>query len=256
MNLDDLSNGQLLLLTVMVNFVVSIATGVLTVSMLDSAPQTVTQTVDRIVDHTIQTISAPIQVATVPIIKPSQPSEPAAPTTEQQLTAALSADAAHTVLIYKGATSTPAIAFGTYLPKSGAVVTANVVGLPKEATIQFADGSTASASFSKSSASLYIYGFGDGAALPGVAAATLASSADLKQGQTVAALTKDSAAVTGIISKVADTGIQTDLAGVPAGAGVVNLSGEFVGVGSATAGLVIPSDSISALLAAPAATKK
>jgi len=255
MDIEELSKAQLLLLTVMVNFVVSIATAVLTVSMLDSAPHTVTQTVDRIVDHTIQTISAPIQVATVPIIKSSQPEKPA-PTTEQLLTAAVSADAARTVLIHKTSTSSPAIAFGTYLPKSRAVVTATVAGLPKEAVIEFADGTAIPASFSKSNASVYIYGFSDDADLPSAPAVTLAESSSLKQGQTLVALTKDSAAVTGIISKVEDAGIQTSLAGVPAGAGVVSLAGDVVGIGSATPGSVISADVISALLSAPAATKK
>jgi hypothetical protein len=45
MDIEELSKSQLLLLTVMVNFVVSIATAVLTVSMVDNAPLTVTQTV-------------------------------------------------------------------------------------------------------------------------------------------------------------------------------------------------------------------
>ncbi len=63
MNIEELSKAQLLLLTVMVNFVVSIATGVLTVSFLDQAPTTVTQGVNRVIEHTIQTIATPIEVS-------------------------------------------------------------------------------------------------------------------------------------------------------------------------------------------------
>ncbi|MES2225952.1 MAG: hypothetical protein V4480_04075 [Patescibacteria group bacterium] len=249
MDIEELSKAQLLLLTIMVNFVVSIATGILTVSLLDDAPLTVTQTVNRIVDHTIETIATPIQV--VNPIKPSAPSQPAAATTEQLLTTAVSNDLARTALIHKGATSTPAIAFGTYLPKSRAVATAFVTGLPKEATIEFSDGSAVQASLSHSSATLAIYGFADDAKLPSVPAAGLPASNTLKQGQTVAAITKDSAAITGIISKVGATSIETTLTGVPAGAGVVDLAGLVIGIGASTPGLVISADSISALLAQP-----
>ncbi|CAN5702681.1 hypothetical protein BH11PAT2_BH11PAT2_05610 [soil metagenome] len=249
MDIEELSKSQLLLLTVMVNFIVSIATAVLTVSMLDNAPLTVTQTVNRIVDHTIETIATPIQVTNP--IRPAAPAKPT-PTTEQLLTAAVSNDLARTTLIYKGATSTPAIAFGTYLPKSRAIVTAAVEGLPKEATIQFSDGSIVAASLSRSDDAIAIYGFADGAALPSAPDAGLPAASSLKAGQTVAAITKDSAAITGIISKVSGDGIETTLMTVPVGAGVVDLSGLVIGIGTAKPGILIPADHITTLLASPA----
>ncbi len=252
MDIEDLSKAQLLLLTVMVNFVVSIATGILTVSLLDRAPIQVSQGVDRIVEHTIQTIATPIQVVN-PIKSITAP--PSAPSVEQLMTAAIGDAAARSVLIYKESTTTPAIAFGTYLPKSRAIVTVTVDGLPKEAIISFSDGSSQKASLSKSSASLSIYGFADGAVLPKAPDAGLVPSSKLKQGQTVLALTKDSSALTGIISKVAATSIDTSLSSVPVGGGVVDLSGMVIGIGNGAGGLLIPSDSITALLQAPAAGK-
>jgi hypothetical protein len=113
MDIEELSKAQLLLLTVMVNFVVSIATGVLTVSLLDQAPIQVSEGVDRVVERTIQTIATPVQVVN-PIKSISTP--PAAgPSIEQQTTEAIGDAAARTVLIYKNSTTTPAIAYGTYL---------------------------------------------------------------------------------------------------------------------------------------------
>lgn len=255
MNIEDLSKAQLLLLTVMVNFVVSIATGVLTVSLLDQAPVQVSQGVDRIVEHTIQTIATPIQVVN-PIKSIATGSATPAPTPEQQMTAAVGADLARTVLIYKGATTTPSLAFGTYLPKSRAVVTATTDALPDEAIIQFSDGSTLPASASHSSTNITVYGFADEAKLPQAPDAALVDTGKLKQGQTLVALTKDSAAVTGIISKVGASGsIETNLAGVPAGAGVVDLAGRVVGIGAGGSTL-ISGDAINALLQAPATVKK
>ncbi len=255
MDIEELSKAQLLLLTVMVNFVVSIATGVLTVSLLDQAPIQVSQGVDRVVERTIQTIATPVQVVN-PIKSITSSQTPAAPSNEQLMTAAVGDVAARTVLIYKGATTTPSIAFGTYLSKSRAVVTTNVQGLPKEAVIAFSDGSSARASISKTSGSLVIYGFADDAALPLVPSAGLPSTSKLKQGQTVLALTKDSAAVTGIISKVSSTAIDTSLTGVPVGGGVVDISGQVVGIGSLTPGVLIPSDAVMALLESATPTKK
>jgi len=261
MNLEELSNAQLLLLTVMVNFIVSIATGILTVSLLDQAPIQVSQGVDRVVERTIQAVAAPIQTTNPIVSNPIKTitsvvsPQPTAPTQEQLLTTAVGDVAARTVLIYKGGTTTPAIAYGTYLSSQQSVATAMVKGLPKEAVIVFSDGSSAKASLSKSSATVAIYGFADAAALPGAPAADLVASSKLKQGQTVIALTKDSAAITGIISKVSASGIVTSLSGVPVGAGVVGTDGAVLGIGSLTPGVLISADAITSLLQAPAAAQ-
>ena len=243
MNVEDLTKSQLLLLMVLVNFVVSIATGVLTVSLLDQAPTTVTQTVNKIVDHTIDTVATPIQ-----IMGPKTTAAPSAPSAEQLLTSAVSAEAARSVLVYKGATSSPAIAFGVYLPKSRAVATATVKGLPQEAIISFADGSSTPASISHADDTVTIYGFSDSAVLPDAPAAVLPAVASLKAGQTLISLTKDSDAITGIISRVDTLGIHSSLSTVPVGAGVVDLDGSVIGIGSITPGTLISADSIAKLL--------
>lgn len=248
MNIEDLSKTQLLLLMVLVNFVLSIATGILTISLLDQAPTNVTQTVNRIVDHTIETISTPIQVATT-AVKPT----PEAPSGEQLLTAAISAHVARTVLIHKGASTTPALMYGVYLPKSRAVVTASgIANLPKEATIVFVDGSSIEASLSRSGDGLAIYGFADTAALPDAPAANLVPAAELKAGQTAIAITKDNSALTGIVSKVDGEGVHASFTGIPPGAALVNLSGNVIGIQGPVPGLFIQTDRISALLNAPA----
>ena len=57
------------------------------------------------------------------------------------MTAAIGADATRVVAIYAAetGTSTPAIAIGTYLPKSRAIVTAAQDALPKEVLVKFTD---------------------------------------------------------------------------------------------------------------------
>src|SRR6185369_2438741 len=114
MNIEELSKSQLILLTILVNFVTSVATGILTVSLLDHAPAYVTQTVNRVVEHTIETVAAAAPAAII---------QAPAPSNQDLVTAALGADATRAVVIYvaETGTSTPIISVGTFLPKSRAV---------------------------------------------------------------------------------------------------------------------------------------
>ncbi len=245
MDIEDLNKTQLLLLTILVNFVTAIATAVLTVSLLDQAPPTVTQTINHIVERTVETAAQTTQIPgivtkqTTVIIKD-----------EDLLSAAIAANAARTVYIYAQSTSTPAIATATYIPTARAIVTATVAGLPKEAIIVFPGGVGVPASLSRAGATLTIYGFADTAKLPSVASPDLVRSTSLKQGQTAVGITRDGSATTAIISKVDTDGVHADLPGVPLGAGVVNISGDLIGIATGIPGLVASSDKITVLLSA------
>jgi hypothetical protein len=247
MDIEDLSKSQLILLTILVNFVTSVATGILTVSLLDQAPPFVTQTVNRVVEHTIETVAqaAPAAIITAPAPAP-------APSNQDLVTAALAADASRIVAIYDATTgsSTPALAIGTYLPKSRAVVTATAGSLPKEALVEFANGGFIEASLSKTGSGLAIYGFADNAALPKVSAFTLVASADLKIGATALAIGANGAAATGIVSRVSDKGVQTSLPNIGPGGAAVDLSGNLIGIAGGDGSPLIPSETITELLSA------
>ncbi len=243
MDIEELSKSQLILLTILVNFVVSIATGILTVSLLDQAPPVVTQTINRVVEHTIEKVGE----AAPAVIAPSP-----APSNQDLVTAAIAADAARTVALYSGrtGTSSPALSLGTYLPSARAVVTASRDVLPTEVLVQFATGATIAASRAREGGGLVIYGFSDAAALPQAPKAVLVSAGDLKLGQTALALTQEGAAVTGIVSKVNSTGIHTTLPDLGAGSAVVDLSGNIIGItpSGGVAGVLIDAEEITALL--------
>lgn len=56
MDLEHLTKHQIVLLTLLVSFMTSIATGIVTVSLMDQASPGVTKTINQIVEHTVQTV--------------------------------------------------------------------------------------------------------------------------------------------------------------------------------------------------------
>jgi len=248
MNIEELSKAQLILLTILVNFVMSVATGILTVSLLDQAPPFVTQTVNRVVERTIETVAAAAPAAVI---------QAPAPSNQDLVTAAIGADAIRAVAIYsaEGGTSTPAISVGTFLPKARAIATAAQGALTKEAVIEFTNGSYVPASLSHQGGGIAIYGFAESAALPKMNTPVLIAANTLKLGQTVLGVGADGSAATGIVAHVNDTGIHTTLPNMGTGSAIVDLSGNLVGIDAGAApGLLISADAISSLLSATSTT--
>lgn len=79
MDIEQLNKSQIVLLTLLVSFVTSIATGIVTVSLMQQAPPAITQTVNRVVERTVEkvvpgqeaTVAAPITKTETVIIKES-----------------------------------------------------------------------------------------------------------------------------------------------------------------------------------------
>lgn len=69
MDLEHLNKSQVILLTLFVSFVTSIATGIVTVSLMNQAPPQVASTVNRIIERTVEQVAVPTQAATPATIK-------------------------------------------------------------------------------------------------------------------------------------------------------------------------------------------
>ena len=65
MDIEQLTKHQIVLLTLLVSFVTSIATGIVTVSLMDQASPGVTRIVNQIVEHTVETVVPSSQGAAV-----------------------------------------------------------------------------------------------------------------------------------------------------------------------------------------------
>ncbi len=241
MDIEELTKSQLLLLTILVNFVTAVATGILTVSLLDTAPPVVTQTINKVVEHTVETVT---QVAPAAVVQAPKPS------VEDLITAAFAADAARTVSLYdsKLGTST-SMALGTLLPKAKAVITTTGLGLPKEIIVGFAGGTFEPASLAQQSDTLLVYRFSDTAVLPASPTLTLLGAKDLKIGQTALGIAREGG-VTGIVSRVVETTVHTSLPLLPPGVSAVDLSGNLIGISSGVAGIFVSSDVVRELLSA------
>jgi len=65
MNLNELNPTQIVLLTLLVSFVTSIATGIVTVSLVNQAPAVVTDTIHKVYEKTIEKVVPGEQTATI-----------------------------------------------------------------------------------------------------------------------------------------------------------------------------------------------
>src|SRR3990167_1515774 len=139
MEIEELSKSQVILLTLLVSFVTSIATGIVTVSLMDQAPPIVAQTVNRVIERTVETVAPKGQTAATVITQ-----EKTVVIKESDLISqAVEKVSPSVVRIYTDATESPTfLGLGIVLDKQGTVVTdTSALGDSADATLALSDGS-------------------------------------------------------------------------------------------------------------------
>jgi hypothetical protein len=124
MDIKDLNKSQLILLAILLSFVVSIATGITTVTLMQQAPDSVTIPITRIVRQTVEKI-VPAQVKPSEVLSEEQ----------KKLLEDLKAIKPLTVTLFlKGETEDKVLGTGLFLGDNRVVV-ASLIPEPKEGEV-------------------------------------------------------------------------------------------------------------------------
>lgn len=143
MNLEQLNKSQLVLLALLVSFMTSIATGIVTVSLMEQAPPVVSQTVNRVVERTIETVVPAAQTAASATVR-----ERTVVVKESDLISQAVAKISPSVVrVYVDQTeSAEFLGLGVVITTDGMIaIDADVLGAGTNATVALSDGTRVAA---------------------------------------------------------------------------------------------------------------
>lgn len=247
MDIEQLNKNQILLLTLLVSFVTSIATGIVTVSLMGQAPQGITQTVNRIVERTVETVvPEPVRHTAAAVVGATpQPAASATETTVVVKDDDLAADSIVKVqsatvrLVEKGAPESSAFARGIIVGASGVVAADRASTDPNlgtEAILPSGARVVVKPRPPVQGESLRYYDMNfTGTTTPAFGVIALADQGKLRLGQSVIRIggrTRDSVAA-GVISSLPQgqgAFIESTAESVTAGSLLVTIFGELVGI--------------------------
>jgi S1-C subfamily serine protease len=224
--MEYLTKQQIILLALLVSFVSSIATGIVTVSLLDQAPPAVTQTINRVVERTIERVSPSATTTTETII-----------VKDDQATIDAIAKASKVIVRLSGTSGESAV--GVLVSSGGKILAHVPTTFPQNPSARLDGGNTVAARFISMDPATGIALFqaeqsSDPRSARAYSAASLADSAKLRLGQAIVAIGGREAPIvaTGIVSSVQGDRIRTSAPGqdFDSQAILVNLLGEVVGM--------------------------
>ena len=207
--MNDLNPQQIILLTLFVSFVTSIATGIVTISLLEQAPEPVTQTINRVIEKTIETITPTDTTNPTETKTPTKEVTTVVVNNEDLTIGAVSKNSKSLVRIYQKSGATEIfVGLGIIFDKTGRIVTdASVIQKSGKYTAVYSTGKyIMSVGYRELNDPYAILKIADGQAnIPTeFPAASFSDSQNLKLAQSVISLS-------GVNSNTVSTGIITNL---------------------------------------------
>ena len=254
MDLEQLNKSQIVLLTMLVSFVTSIATGIVTVSLIEETPADVTRVVQRVVERTVEQVSpAETQQATVIT------TEKTVVVRESDLIAAAVAENGSKIVRIVNHDTGAFASLAVFVDAEGTAAA--------DATTLKEGGSYAIAIGEQDPISVIIVreAGARGVVLLGLDTEDKVSTptvrlvdGGIKLGQTVVAFIGNGSIAQGIVTQLGEGGyIETSIkADIPPGAPLINVDGDVVGVSTGASrevaeGAFTPAIAIAAQAAAP-----
>lgn len=242
MDIEHLSKSQIILLTLLVSFVTSIATGIVTISLIDQAPPAVTQSVSRIIRETVQSAVPPVisQSAAV-VVQPRRNDPPAE--SPPDLSHVIASAGRSLVRLYSGNSETPTfLGLGVVLDAGGTTITdASSLGSLGDVTaVTWNGSSTPMTLISENTAHGFVYLSPVSTSSSRGFIAAIRASEPAAVGESIIALSGKSTLriasglVVGLGSETSQKAIFTDFSAdsIVKGMPIINARGEFVGISS------------------------
>ena len=231
MDIEKLTKSQIVLLTLLISFVTSIATGIVTVSLMQQAPPTVAETVNRIIEHTIEAATSTSKSQTAAVVQ-----QKTVVVNESDLVVeAVKAISPSIVQVYSSDDTSQFLGLGVVIDASGTIAAdIGALGDRPEASIETQSGATVRTfvtSRDTSSGLLYL---------------TPATSSSDSVSWTPASLVEDAPQLGEVIVAIAgekslqiSQGLVTDITPVDKETGTPEIIGTNIGISFALPGSVI-----------------
>lgn len=258
--MNDLNSQQIVLLCLLVSFVSSVATGITTVSLLDQAPEPVSQTINRVVERTIERVVDPVvSTVTNTVSKPERVVETVVVNQEDLTVEAVEKNSKSLVRIFGSSKNSEKffVGLGVVISSDGKVLTSStVIGTAEKFYAEYVDGSYELNLVKEANQGSVVFEPKELEEGKVFTSAKFGNSQNLKLAQTVISLGgQDRNLVsTGIISTLETneasdfTVINTSIneSSIIRGSVLINLSGEIVGVrvAGSSASSFVPSNII------------
>lgn len=256
-DIERLNKSQIVLLTLLVSFVTSIATGIVTVSLMDQAPPAIAQTVNRVIERTVESVTPAAGTGQTAATVVTQEKTIVVKETDL-ISQAVQKASPSIVRIYSNAETPVLVALGVILDSKGSIVSDSSVLWGSDYTAALSDGTRVRVfvkARDKESRFAFLQPATSTDSNPKWAAAAIAGDRLVLGGTIVGLAGKTvSRIIPGVVTAMlGDTVVDTniDSNAILPGSPIINTDGNIVGVSTGESRASSPSAYTSAVLLLP-----